>query len=137
LLLTYMFAHPGTKLLFMGGEFGQSAEWNHDRSLDWHLLQYDFHRGVQQLVRELNQFYKDEKALFQYPFDHRGFQWVDYGDRENSVVIFQRNADDKQEVLIVVCNFTPAVRYMYRLGVPYRGQWREVLNSDDTRFGGS
>ncbi len=137
LLFSYMFTHPGTKLLFMGGEIGQSAEWNHDRSLDWHLLQYDVHRGVQQLVKELNTFYKQERALYRYSFDQRGFQWVDYGDRENSVIVYQRNADDKHEMLIVVCNFTPAARHLYRIGVPYRGQWREVFNSDAVRFGGS
>jgi 1,4-alpha-glucan branching enzyme len=137
LLYTYMFTHPGTKLLFMGAEIGQSAEWNHDRSLDWHLLQYDYHKGVQQLVKELNQLYRTENALSRYQFEHRGFEWLDYGDRENSVLLYQRNADHKEDVMIIVCNFTPAVRYTYRIGVPYRGQWREVFNSDDRRFGGS
>ncbi len=137
LLFAYMFTHPGTKLLFMGAEIGQSAEWNHDRSLDWHLLDYEGHRGVRRLVIELNALYKAEMALFRYPFDHRGFQWVDYGDQNNSVIIYQRNADIKEDVLIIVCNFTPAVRYLYRVGVPFRGQWREIFNSDETRFGGS
>ncbi len=137
LMLTYMFTHPGTKLLFMGAEIAQSAEWNHDRSLDWHLLDYDFHRGVQDLVRDLNAFYKAENALFEYAFDQRGFQWIDYGDRENSVMIYQRQANAKEELIIVICNFTPAVRYLYRVGVPYRGQWKEVFNSDDKKYGGS
>ena len=137
LLFTYMFTHPGSKLLFMGAEIGQSSEWNHDRSLDWHLLQYGFHTGIQQIVRELNDLYKREKALYQYAFDHRGFQWVDYGDRENSVMIYQRQADQKEDMMIVLCNFTPGVRYLYRVGVPYRGQWKEVFNSDDAKYGGS
>ncbi|HET9486166.1 MAG TPA: 1,4-alpha-glucan branching protein GlgB [Chryseosolibacter sp.] len=137
LLFAYMFTHPGTKLLFMGGEFGQSAEWNHDRSLDWHLLEYDFHKGIQKIVRALNIFYKKEKALYQYGFEHRGFQWIDYGDRENSVMIYQRQADGKEDLMIVVCNFTPTVRYLYRIGVPFRGQWKEVFNSDHTDYGGS
>ena len=132
-----VWAHPGTKLLFMGGEFAQSAEWNHDRSLDWHLLQFDYHQGIQKIVRELNGLYKTEKALFLYGFDHRGFQWIDYSDRENSVMAYQRQGDTKEDLMIVVCNFTPAVRYFYRVGVPYRGQWKEIFNSDDTRFGGS
>ena len=88
-------------------------------------------------MRELNAFYKNESALFQYPFDHRGFQWIDYGDRENSVMIYQRNADHKEDILIVICNFTPEVRNHYRIGVPYRGQWKEVFNSDDSEYAGS
>jgi 1,4-alpha-glucan branching enzyme len=137
LLFSYMFTHPGAKLLFMGGEIAQSAEWNHDRSLDWHLLEYELHKGIQQIVRDLNDLYKKEKALYQFGFEAKGFQWVDYGDRENSVIIFQRQADNKQDLMIVICNFTPAVRYLYRVGVPTRGQWKEVFNSDDVKYGGS
>jgi 1,4-alpha-glucan branching enzyme len=85
----------------------------------------------------LNELYKTEKALYQYGFEHRGFQWVDYGDRENSVMIYQRQADAKGDIMIVICNFTPAVRYLYRVGVPFRGQWKEVFNSDHPRYGGS
>jgi 1,4-alpha-glucan branching enzyme len=137
LLFTYMFTHPGTKLLFMGGEIAQSAEWNHDRSLDWHLLEYDLHSGVQKIVRQLNDLYRKEKSLYKYAFEQRGFHWVDYGDRDSSVMIYQRQADAKEDLMIVVCNFTPSVRYLYRIGVPYRGQWKEVFNSDDKGFGGS
>ncbi|MGC1244440.1 MAG: 1,4-alpha-glucan branching protein GlgB [Chryseosolibacter sp.] len=137
LLFAYMFTHPGTKLLFMGGEIAQSSEWNHDKSLDWSLLQYDLHKGIQEIVRELNKLYKTEKALYHYGFEHKGFHWVDYGDRENSVMIYQRQADKKEDLMIVICNFTPAVRYLYRVGVPYRGQWREVFNSDHQKYGGS
>jgi 1,4-alpha-glucan branching enzyme len=137
LLHSYMYTHPGTKLLFMGGEFGQTSEWNHNHGLDWHLLEYDFHRGVQNLVKDLNELYKEETALYLYSFDHRGFQWVDYSDRDNSVIIYQRQGDHKEDLLIVICNFTPAVRNHYRIGVPYRGYWKEVFNSDDVRYQGS
>ncbi|MFZ5971742.1 MAG: 1,4-alpha-glucan branching protein GlgB [Bacteroidota bacterium] len=137
LLFAYMFTHPGTKLLFMGGEFGQADEWNHDKSLDWHLLQYAPHKGVQNVVRELNHLYKTEKALHEFNFDERGFEWIDYSDRENSVVLFMRKASDPRENLIVICNFTPEVRYDYRIGVPVRGHYKEIFNSDDMKFGGS
>jgi 1,4-alpha-glucan branching enzyme len=137
LLFSYMYMHPGSKLVFMGGEFGQSAEWNHEKSLDWHLLQYDLHKGVQQLIREVNHLYKTERALYQHQFDQRGFHWIDYNDRENSVVAFQRQGDNREDLLIVACNFTPEVRNHYRIGVPYRGQWKELFNSDDPKYGGS
>ncbi len=137
LLFSYMYTHPGTKLLFMGGEFGQSAEWNHDRSLDWHLTQYPNHRGVQELFKELNALYKSEPALFKYAFEQRGFEWVDYSDRENSVIVFMRKSDQPSEALIVVCNFTPEPRANYRVGVPFRGTWSERFSSDQSAFGGS
>lgn len=137
LMLSYMYTHPGTKLLFMGGEFGQTGEWNYNHSLDWYLLQYPVHKGVQTLVKDLNAFYKTEPALYKYAFDHRGFQWIDYSDRENSVIVYQRNSDQKEDLLVVICNLTPAVRYHYRVGVPFRGQWREVFNSDDRKYAGS
>jgi 1,4-alpha-glucan branching enzyme len=137
LMYAYMFTHPGTKLLFMGGEFGQSSEWNHDSSLDWHLLDYDFHRGVSKLMQDLNKFYKTEPALYQYQFSERGFEWVDYSDQENSVMIFMRKGEMKEDSLIVICNFTPEVRHQYRVGVPFRGTWKEIFNSDDLKYGGS
>jgi 1,4-alpha-glucan branching enzyme len=137
LLFTYMYMHPGTKLLFMGGEIAQTAEWNHNHSLDWHLLQYDFHKGVQNLVKDLNSFYKEQPALYHYAFDHKGFQWVDFSDRENSVIIYERRSDVKEEMLVVICNFTPVVRNHYRIGVPYRGYWKEIFSSDHARFMGS
>lgn len=137
LLFAYMFTHPGSKLIFMGGEFGQSAEWNHDKSLDWHLLQYAPHQGVQKVVRDLNHLYRTEPALYQYAFDQRGFQWIDYSDRENSVIAFQRKGEKREELLIVVCNFTPEVRYHYRVGVPFRGQWKEIFNSDRAVYSGT
>lgn len=137
LLFTYMYTHPGTKLLFMGSEFGQTAEWNYNHGLNWYLLQYESHKGVQSLLKDLNAFYKSEPALYKYSFDHRGFQWVDYSDRENSVIVYQRCSDQKEDNLIVVCNFTPEVRHHYRIGVPYRGQWKEVFNSDNRKYFGS
>lgn len=137
LMYTYMFTHPGTKLLFMGGEFGQTSEWNHDSSLDWHLLNYDLHKGVLNLMRDLNAFYKAQPALYQFSFTERGFEWVDYSDSENSVMIFLRKGEMKEDTLIMVCNFTPEVRHQYRIGVPFRGTWKEVFNSDDLRYSGS
>jgi 1,4-alpha-glucan branching enzyme len=137
LMFTYMFAHPGSKLLFMGGEFGQTAEWNHEKSLDWHLLDYGVHKGIQTLIRDLNHFYRNEPALYQLQFEHRGFDWVDYSDHENSVIAFQRKGEQKESLLIVVCNFTPEVRWNYHVGVPYRGKWKEVFNSDNVRYAGS
>jgi 1,4-alpha-glucan branching enzyme len=137
LLYSYMFTHPGTKLLFMGGEFGQTSEWKHDISLDWHLLQYHYHQGVLNLIRDLNALYKSELALYYYGFEERGFEWVDYSDRENSVMIYARKAERKEDTLLVVCNFTPEVRHHYRLGVGVRGIWKEVFNSDDLKYGGS
>ncbi len=137
LMYAYMFTHPGTKLLFMGGEIGQTSEWKHDSSLDWHLLNYDLHRGVKQTITDLNALYKSELALYQYPFDDHGFEWMDYSDRENSVIIYMRKSDRKEDNLVVICNFTPAVREHYRIGVPIRGTWKEVFNSDDNKFGGS
>ncbi|HTE31486.1 MAG TPA: 1,4-alpha-glucan branching protein GlgB [Chryseolinea sp.] len=136
-LLSYMFTHPGTKLLFMGGEFGQTSEWNHEQSLDWHLVQYGVHQGIQKLVADLNRLYASEKALYQYQFETRGFSWIDYADQENGVIAYQRQADTKEELMIVVCHFTPVVRHQYRVGVPYRGSWREVFNSDHPKYGGS
>jgi len=137
LMFTYMFAHPGTKLLFMGSEVAQSNEWRHDGSLDWHLLQYGFHKGIQDLVKDLNHFYKDQPALYKYAFDHRGFQWIDYADADSSITIFERHSDKKEDTLIVVCNFTPATRRNYHLGAAFRGQWKEIFNSDETKYGGS
>lgn len=137
LLFSYMFTHPGTKLVFMGGEFGQSSEWNHDSSLDWHLLSYDYHNGIFKLIQDLNHIYKTEPALYQYAFEQKGFQWIDYSDNDNSVIAYQRRSDKKEELMIVVCNFTPLVRHHYRIGVPYRGLWKEFFNSDQHKYGGS
>lgn len=136
-LYAYMYAHPGAKLMFMGAELGQATEWNHDSSLDWHLLQFGYHQGIQQLLRELNAVYKAEPALYAHTFDPAGFQWVDLNDAHNSVISFLRKGDSPQEELLVVCNFTPAMHEHYRLGVPHGGEWVQVFNSDDSRYGGS
>jgi 1,4-alpha-glucan branching enzyme len=137
LLFGYMYTHPGTKLTFMGGEFGQSAEWNHDKSLDWHLLNYAPHQGMKTFMQELNVHYQAEPALYHFGFEQAGFQWVDYSDSENSVIVYQRKSDKKEDLLLVVCNFTPETRQHYRIGVPFRGKWREVFNSDNLKYGGS
>ncbi|GAA4425253.1 1,4-alpha-glucan branching protein GlgB [Pontibacter saemangeumensis] len=136
-LYAYMYAHPGAKLLFMGAEIAQSSEWNHDTSLEWHLLQYGYHHGIQEELRELNAIYKKEPALYAYSFDQRGFEWIDYNDAHNSVISFLRKGENPGDVLLVVCNFTPAMHEHYRLGVPLAGQWVQVFNSDDSRYGGS
>jgi 1,4-alpha-glucan branching enzyme len=132
-----MFTHPGTKLLFMGGEFGQFEEWNHDSSLRWHLLDYDFHKKLLALVRDLNLLYKKERALYHFSFVYEGFEWIDYSDRENSVIAYKRKSDKAEDTLIVVCNLTPETRNNYRLGVHAGGEWEEIFNSDDLKYGGS
>ena len=137
LLYAYLYTHPGKKLMFMGNEFAQRAEWNHDRSLDWHLLEHGSHRGVQRLVTDLNRLYREKAALHQTDLEDRGFSWVDCEDWEASVVSFLRLGGVAAESLLVVCNFTPVVREDYRLGVPRLGAWRELLNSDSEFYGGS
>ena len=137
LLFGYQYAHPGKKLLFMGGEFGQWSEWNHDQSLDWHLLDHAPHRGAHRWLQDLNRFYRAEPALFQRDFDVGGFEWVDLHDWEQSVVSFLRKGDTPDETILVVCNFTPVPHANYRVGVPRGGFWREALNSDAVTYGGS
>jgi 1,4-alpha-glucan branching enzyme len=134
--LGYMFGHPGKKLLFMGCEFAQEREWNHDRSLDWHLLENPAHAGVQRLVRELNALYRARPALYQQDFVPEGFEWIDHNDNQRSVLSFVRWAKDKASFVVVVCNFTPTVWHDYRLGVPKTGTYRVLLNTDDTTYGG-
>jgi 1,4-alpha-glucan branching enzyme len=135
-LYGYMYGHPGKKLLFMGGEFGQWSEWRHDASLDWHLLEYAGHRGIQSWVRDLNHLYRSEPALHRRDFDADGFEWVDFHDTRFSIISFLRRSGDDPPVL-VVCNFTPVLRQNYRIGVPAGGWWRELLNSDAADYGGS
>jgi 1,4-alpha-glucan branching enzyme len=136
-LFGYMYGHPGKKLLFMGNELGQWSEWNHERSLEWHVLQYPFHSGLQAWVKDLNRFYRQEPALFQKDFDRDGFEWVDYHDWENSIISFIRKAGPTGDMILVVGNFTPVPRQSYRVGVPRSGFWAEVLNSDSAIYGGS
>jgi 1,4-alpha-glucan branching enzyme len=137
LLYGYMFGHPGKKLLFMGNEFGQWSEWNHDASLEWHLLGSPLHSALARWVRDLNTFYRGQPALHQVDSDAAGFSWVDCKDFQRSVVSFLRRSRDSQDQLLFVCNFTPVVRQNYRVGVPVDGLWKEVLNSDAPLYGGS
>ncbi len=135
LLFTYMYTHPGKKLLFMGGEFGQGREWNAERSLDWYVLDYPLHQGMQRLVRDLNHLYRDYPALHLHDFEQQGFEWIDCHDSKQSVLCYlRRNGDD---FVIVALNFTPIPRYGYHIGVPRGGDYVEVLNSDSTWYGGS
>lgn len=136
LLLAYMYAQPGKKLLFMGGEFGQWNEWDHDESLQWDLAQHDRHAGLQRLVEDLNRLYRREPALHELDCDGVGFEWIDCNDAEHSALSFLRRSRSGQEIA-VVCNFTPVPRHSYRVGVPRGGLWREILNSDSKHYWGS
>ncbi len=137
LLFGLMFGHPGKKLLFMGGEFGQWSEWNHDASLDWHLQGAPLHSAMLRWVRDLNTFYRGHTALYEVDFDAAGFSWVDCTDFQRSVISFLRRGRNLNDQLLFVCNFTPVVRQNYRVGVPQEGFWKEVLNSDAPLYGGS
>jgi 1,4-alpha-glucan branching enzyme len=137
LLLGYMYSQPGKKLLFMGSEFGQGREWNHDVGLEWYVLDYPQHRGVQQWMGDLNAVYRAHPALHVFDHQPRGFQWIDGSDSDQSVISFLRLGRTPGECMLVVCNFTPLPRWHYRVGVPLAGAWREVLNSDATEYGGS
>jgi 1,4-alpha-glucan branching enzyme len=137
LLFAYMYAQPGKKLLFMGDEFGQVREWTHDTSLEWHVLQYPFHRGVQSWVEQLNRLYREQPGMHQLDTDPLGFEWVDCNDAAASVVSLLRKGKSPGETVLVVCNFTPIPRASYRVGVPSGGFWRELLNSDGKEYSGS
>ncbi|HXK58367.1 MAG TPA: 1,4-alpha-glucan branching protein GlgB [Acidobacteriota bacterium] len=136
-LFGYMYGLGAKKLLFMGGEFGQWREWDHDGSLDWHLLEFPSHQQLQDWVRDLNQVYRREPALYEIDFEPSGFEWVDCCDTESSTISFLRHARTNQDLILVVCNFTPLPRFNYQLGVPRGGFWREILNSDAHYYGGS
>ncbi|TXD45994.1 1,4-alpha-glucan branching protein GlgB [Polaribacter sp. IC073] len=137
LLYSFMYTHPGAKLLFQGSEFGQTSEWNFNGSLDWHLLAYDVHKGAQMLVRDLNKLYKEETALHQKQFSAEGFEWIDHGDHENSVMTYIRKGDHEKNNLIIILNLTPVPRENYRIGLPKKGTLREVINSDASKYYGS
>jgi 1,4-alpha-glucan branching enzyme len=137
LLYSYQYAHPGKKLLFMGQEFAQRHEWTEAKSLDWHLLQWDSHRGIQHLVSDLNHFYAAEPALHEVDFEWPGFEWIDANDGDNSVLSFIRRGRTPGDFIVVVMNATPVVRRGYRIAVPEPGAYREVFNSDAERYGGS
>jgi 1,4-alpha-glucan branching enzyme len=133
----FMWTHPGKKLLFMGGEFAQAREWNHDTSLDWHLLDDPLHRGVQSLMRDLNRLYRGEPALHRRDCEPAGFEWINPSDTNQSVLSFLRKSGEDGRLALVVCNFTPIVRHGYRLGVPAPGWWAERINTDAAEYGGS
>jgi len=137
LLFGYMYAQSAKKLLFMGGEFGQMDEWYHEKSLDWNLLQYPVHAGIQRWVEDLNRLYRSEKALYERDFDPGGFAWIDCSDWQQSTLALMRRGNNEEDVIIIGCNFTPVPRHNYRVGAPKAGFWREILNSDAADYGGS
>ena len=136
-LLAYMWAHPGKKLLFMGTEFAQSREWNYEQSLDWHLLDYDEHQGIQRLMADLNKAYRGIPALWEVDFEAKGFQWIDPNDAAHNTLSFFRSNQAGDEHLVCVCNFSPLSRTGYRLGLPQPGEYQEVLNTNAETYGGS
>jgi 1,4-alpha-glucan branching enzyme len=136
-LYAYMYAQPAKKLLFMGGEFGQWAEWSHDSSLEWHLLQHASHRGVQSWLGDLNRAYRAERALHELDCDPAGFEWIDGSDSQQSMLSFMRKSRGGDQIVVVVMNFTPVPRHNYRVGVPRGGYWQEILNSDSESYGGA
>ncbi len=137
LLFSYMFTHPGTKLLFMGGEFGQTAEWKFDGSLDWHLLQHAPHQGMKECVKALNRLYRTEPALYERNFTADGFEWLAMDDRENSIVTYARFGNEPTDTVVIVLNMTPVTRRNYRIGLPQAGTWVEIFNSDHIHYYGS
>jgi 1,4-alpha-glucan branching enzyme len=136
-LYGYMWAHPGKKLLFMGGDIGQRPEWRHEQSLEWHVLGFSLHSGIQAWVRDLNRYYRSQPALYEQDFDNAGFEWADHSDAHNSVLAFLRKARTGPGLVLALLNLTPVPRPAYRIGVPRGGWWREALNSDSEIYGGS
>jgi 1,4-alpha-glucan branching enzyme len=137
LLYGYMTGHPGKKLLFMGCEIGQWNEWNHDGSIEWHLLENPLHHGLQRWVRDLNTFYRGTPAVHEVEFDYRGFEWIDCNDHAASTITFLRRGHNPDDIAVFACNFTPVPRHNYRIGVPRGGWYQEVLNSDAPIYAGS
>jgi 1,4-alpha-glucan branching enzyme len=137
LLYGYMFTHPGTNLLFMGAEFGQSSEWNFEGSLDWHLLQFGYHDGIKKCITDLNALYKNNPALYEKQFHVDGFEWINYSDAENAVLSYIRKGLNPKDDLIIVANFTPVVRENYKIGLPAKGKLTQIFNSDSVEYGGS
>jgi 1,4-alpha-glucan branching enzyme len=136
-LYGYMFTHPGAKLLFMGNEFGDTSEWNFTQSLDWHLLQYPGHKGMQETVKALNFLYRKEPALYHFNFSHEGFEWLDADNTNESVYVFMRKGPKAKDTLVIAINLTPVVREDYRIGVPFKNKWKEIFNTDDIVYYGS
>jgi 1,4-alpha-glucan branching enzyme len=137
LLYSFMYTHPGAKLIFQGGEFGQTSEWDFDGSLDWHLLDYKVHKGAQTLVKDLNKLYKKESALHEKQFSSEGFEWINHGDHENSVMSYIRKGENEKDNIVVILNLTPSPRENYRIGVPKAGILKEIFNSDATKYNGT
>jgi 1,4-alpha-glucan branching enzyme len=137
LMYFWMYTHPGTKLLFMGCEFGQTSEWNFERSLEWHLLKYDTHKKLQTFVKELNNIYKMSPALYQKSFVQEGFEWIDASNYEQSILIFMRKGAKVKDTIVVAMNLTPIPRETYRIGLPFNGKWKEVFSSDSLDYFGS
>ncbi len=137
ILYSYLWTHPGKKLLFMGSDFGQWTEWNCDRELQWDLLQWETHRGIQRLVADLNSLYRREPALHRFDTDGRGFEWIDCSNREDSILSYVRKSDEPDDFVMVCCNFTPVVRHGYRIGAPRAGWYQEILNTDSRYYAGS
>ena len=137
LLYGYMFTHPGTKLLFMGGEIGQSSEWSIEKGVEWWLTEHATHKGIQSLIKDLNQFYKNTPALYQKQFEPEGFEWIEHHDNENSFLAYIRKGIDSQFNQLILCNFTPVTRKNFRVGVPDNGTWKETFNTDDLKYNGS
>jgi 1,4-alpha-glucan branching enzyme len=133
----FMWTHPGKKLMFMGCEFGQGREWNYDASLDWHLLDVDWHQGMLQLIKDLNRVYCDYGAMHQKDTEHDGFEWIDGANEEQSILAFCRYGFDKDKPLLVISNFTPTTHTNYQVGVPLAGTWREIINTDAQQYQGS
>jgi 1,4-alpha-glucan branching enzyme len=136
-LYGYMFTHPGGKLLFMGCEFAQTTEWNFKKELPWELLQFDSHKGMQKLVKDLNKLYTTSKAMYEYQFEDKGFEWVDLSNHEACIISYLRKCDDVDESLLVVCNFDTVGHRKIRFGVPQKGKWETILNTDDEQYWGS
>jgi 1,4-alpha-glucan branching enzyme len=137
LLFSYMWTHPGKKLLFMGGDIAQWSEWSHEHEVSWDLMKWDTHQGVQRMITDLNKLYRSQRALHDLDFDGRGFEWIDCHNSNDSVLIYLRKARDPKDCVVVCCNFTPVVRSAYRVGVPYAGWYQEIFNSDSSYYGGS
>jgi 1,4-alpha-glucan branching enzyme len=136
-LLAFMYGHPGKKLLFMGTEIGQWNEWNAYQSLDWHLLEYDPHRKLSRLLSDLNRVYREHPALWDQDFQWEGFEWIDFHDREHSIISFLRWSRDRQDCVLFVCNFTPVPRHNYRVGAPFAGRYRRLIDTDSDAYWGS
>jgi 1,4-alpha-glucan branching enzyme len=137
LMYSYMFTHPGTKLLFQGAEFGQGEEWDFSQSLQWHVLQYPNHQGMSETVKALNHLYRDEPALYEKAFDFTGFEWIDGGNANDSILVYGRMGHNRKDDLVIILNMTPVPRYDYRIGVPAGGKWKEIFNSDAKNLWGS